>query len=123
MREHRKHERVPFRTQIQYRGDGGEHFLLEDSCNVSEGGIFIATRRPAPIGAALEVSFDIPDTGDHIVASGTVVWVNEWRDDGPNPNPGMGIRFERMSDEHRRAIQSVVRRIAIVPSIPEAPAA
>ncbi len=123
MREHRKHERVPFRTQIQYRADGGEHFLMEDSHNVSEGGIFIATRRPAPMGAELEIAFSVDGSANQIVASGTVVWVNAWREDGPNPNPGMGIRFDRMSEEARATIQSVVRRIAIVPAIPEAPAA
>ena len=124
MRDHREHERVPMRTKIQYRADSsGEHFLLEETQNLSVGGIFIETREPVPLGSRLEVAFDLPGDGGRIVAAGAVVWVNEYRTEGPNPNPGMGIRFETMSDEYRAALQQVVKRIAIVPEIPGAPTA
>ena len=124
MREHRKHERVPLRTTIEYRSDdAGDHFLLESTQNVSEGGIFIETRKPRPLGTKLEVAFTLPGTDDRILAAGTVVWVNPWREEGPNPNPGMGIRWTRLAKAHREALLQIVNRVAIVPSIPQAPAA
>jgi uncharacterized protein (TIGR02266 family) len=124
MREHRKHERIPLRMTIEYRSDDtGDHFLMESTQNVSEGGIFIETRDPAPIGTRLEVAFTLPGSGERILAAGTVVWVNEWREEGPNPNPGMGIRWDALDEAHRVAITEIVKTIAIVPQIPEAPSA
>jgi hypothetical protein len=63
------------------------------------------------------VSFGPSGGHDKIVATGTVVWVNAWREEGPNP--GMGIRFDQMSDGHRAALEKIVRWVAITPTIPQ----
>lgn len=120
MEDNRRHARVPLHTSIEYRPDGAAgDFLLQSSRNVSEGGLFIETRSPEPIGTRLDVVFALP-SDERVVARGVVAWVNPWRDDGPNPNPGMGIRFEGLPMEHREAIARLVRRILIVPEVPAA---
>ncbi len=40
------------------------------------------------------------------------MWINPLREDGDNPNPGMGIRFESLSPEDRERIVEVVRAVA-----------
>ena len=124
MRNHRQHERVPLSMKIEYRPDDtGAHFLLESSVNVSEGGIFIGTRTPAEVGTKLEIGFALPGAGKQIVATGVVAWVNPWRDGGPNPNPGMGIRWIRLAAKDRAAITAIVRTVAIIPEMPGVPVA
>jgi type IV pilus assembly protein PilZ len=45
---------------------------------------------------------------------GTVAWVNHVRDNGDNPNPGMGIRFLELHLDDRERLVEVIRTIAYV---------
>lgn len=115
MSESRQHERAPIRLQLNYRDATGGNFLFEHATNISNGGIFIETKHPLPKGASMVIRFQPPGSEDELEVHGEVMWVNPWVEGGDNPNPGMGIRFEGLSDGDRSIIQSIVKAIAILP--------
>ncbi len=95
--------------EVQY--SNGEHFLFAHIENISELGIFLRSDEPLPIGTRLELSF-MGAGGAPLRLDGEVVWVNAVRPLGPNPNPGMGVRFVSYSPEQREAVVAFVRRVA-----------
>ena len=115
MAENRQYQRAPLRLQLNYRHATGGNFLLENSTNISDGGIFIETKHPLPPGAHLVIRFQPPGGENDIELSGEVMWVNSYEEGGENPNPGMGIRFENLSASDKATIASIVKAIAILP--------
>lgn len=64
--------------------------------NVSEGGMFLESREPLPLGCEVLVHFSIADDGVEIVARGEVknhYFLNYNDATGPRAVSGMGIRF------------------------------
>ncbi len=110
--EKRHDERKAMRTRMDYRNEGGGDFLYEYTQNISEGGIFIETREPLPVGTTVEMRFQPPGTEDPVEVKGKVVWINPFRPDDDNPNPGMGIQFSAVTDEEREIVAQVVKAIA-----------
>ncbi|HEV8325162.1 MAG TPA: TIGR02266 family protein [Myxococcota bacterium] len=107
--ERREHERVPVDLRVDYRSE--DTFLFASITNISEMGIFIETRAPLPRGTQLNLEFELP-TGGRFSERGEVMWVNPYRPEGPNLNPGMGVRFLELSGEARSKIVELVRKIA-----------
>ncbi len=89
-------------------------FLYASITNISEMGIFVATRDPLEVGTRLTLRFAMPGEQEPFVLFGQVQWVNPIRMLSDNPNPGMGIRFIELSPENRERIISSVRTIAYV---------
>lgn len=75
--------------------------------DVSEGGLFVATYAPLPLGSEIVTSFVLPG-GHHVTTPGIVAWL---RDAGtPDaPQPGMGIRFFKLDPEDQRAIDRFLK--------------
>ncbi|MBX7194558.1 MAG: TIGR02266 family protein [Sandaracinaceae bacterium] len=93
-------------TRVDLEVDIGLHsasqFYAGLSNDISEGGIFVSTIRPLPVGSELEVSFVLP--GGHTVTTrGRVAWLATPRDE--DSRSGMGVRFVRLEPEHRAAIE------------------
>jgi len=110
--ERRTHERFPTRIAVDVHSDrpSGDHFLFAYIENISEMGIFVRTDEPLPPGTDITLRFTAES--ERIELDGSVMWVNPVRDDGDNPNPGMGVRFESLSAEDRERVVEVVRAVA-----------
>jgi len=110
--ERRTHERFPTRIAVDVHSDrpSGDHFLFAYIENISEMGIFVRTDDPLPPGT--EVTLRFTADASRIELDGCVMWVNPVRDDGDNPNPGMGVRFESLSADDRERIVEAVRAVA-----------
>src|SRR5437763_12786931 len=67
-------------------------FLFASITNISEMGIFVRTTDPLKIGAKLRLAF-APPGAEAFKLEGVVAWINPLRDNGDNPNPGMGVRY------------------------------
>jgi hypothetical protein len=64
--------------------------------NISEGGMFVETREPLPLGSEVRVHFTMPDGGGEIVANAEVkghYFLNYADAVGPRAIAGMGVRF------------------------------
>jgi type IV pilus assembly protein PilZ len=86
-------------------------FLFASITNISAMGIFVRTTEPLEQGTPLVLSFSPPGENGFKL-EGTVAWVNHFRDDGDNPNPGMGIQFTNLKPAERERLVEVIRTIA-----------
>ncbi|MGE0787147.1 MAG: TIGR02266 family protein [Sandaracinaceae bacterium] len=107
--ERREHER--FFTELSVDYSSGENFLFSYITNISEMGIFIRTDTPPEKGTRLRLRFGLAD-GEMLKLEGVVMWINEIRADGDNPNPGIGVRFLNLTPEQREKVVDLVRTIA-----------
>ncbi len=104
MIENRKFVRAPLQLAVSYRTAGS--FLVAYTVNLSKGGIFIEAE-PLPLGTRVHLVFDVPGAGP-IDIEGEVAWVRPANNEGLPV--GMGLRFDRLLDEHHGAvIDQIVR--------------
>jgi len=73
--------------------------------DLSDGGMFVRTQRPAPPGTPLQLELQ-DRTGRSVELEGTVAWVRS-EPDGRGP-PGMGVAFHALSDWDRALIADLV---------------
>jgi len=113
MSEKRKHPRVPVKFKVDWKSEG--NFLFENATNISEHGIFVETKEMLPMGTLISLQFTLPDTTKKIDVLGKVAWLNPLRaKQDANYNPGMGIRFENLTEIDRDTILSLIKRIAVL---------
>jgi type IV pilus assembly protein PilZ len=70
--------------------------------NINEGGIFLETEAPQPLGSTVELEFKLPGSEAPVEVAGLVVRVEPG---------GMGIEFDELGPEHRRRINQIVRNL------------
>lgn len=95
----RDEERAPAGWSLTFWRDGVQHGgTLRD---LSRGGFFIRTAVRQPVGARLEVSFDVPGDapGRTVVAEALVVRMS------PEPDRGLGCRFFRITAGSRASLE------------------
>lgn len=80
--------RTPLCTAIGYQSRA--RFFSGFSGDVSQGGLFITTESPLPVGSTLTVSLVLP-TGKQVLTEARVTW-NRMPQENGEP-PGMGVRF------------------------------
>jgi len=107
--DRRRHARYETSIEVDYDA-GDDNFLFAYVENISEMGIFIRTDEPLPVGSELTLRFK--PTGSELELAGEVVWINPVREQGDNPNPGMGVRFRDLGAEQREQIVAIVRTVA-----------
>jgi type IV pilus assembly protein PilZ len=86
-------------------------FLYASLANISEMGIFVKTLEPLLIGTKLMLSFS-PPGHEPFKIPGVVAWVNKVKENGDNPNPGMGVRFVDLELADRERLVEAIRAIA-----------
>jgi|SRR5689334_6125161 type IV pilus assembly protein PilZ len=107
--ERREHTRYETSIAVDYAS--GETFLFAYLKNISAMGIFIRTNEPLAIGTSLRLRFHV-DEDDPLVLDGEVTWINPFRPNGENLNPGMGVRFTELTRERREQVVALVRTVA-----------
>ena len=83
------------------------NFFVGFSGEISEGGVFIATYTTLSVGAAVEVLVTLPGNYQFTVP-GEVRFVRDPMD--MDSEPGIGVGFESLSNEHRELILRFVRK-------------
>jgi len=100
-----------FETSIAVDYASGETFLFAYLKDISEMGIFIRSNEPLAVGTKLRLRFHVDD-GDPLVLDGAVTWINPYKTNGENINPGMGVRFTQLTAERREQVVALVRTVA-----------
>lgn len=90
----RVHPRVELHVEVTL--ESGHNFYTGLSSNVSEGGLFVASDTPLPIGTRLLVRFALEGEAATIDAVCEVCWLRPRSADFPT---GFGMRFLEISDE------------------------
>jgi uncharacterized protein (TIGR02266 family) len=119
--ERRNYVRLPLKDVMIRYGHEGQVFF--GSCqNLSPGGLFIATKNPAPYGSEVSLKFTLPGHEQALQAKGLVVRVNrDTRNRANAASAGMHVRFTKMTpstkEELKRFLvprlrEMVIRRLA-----------
>lgn len=111
----RNNERSPVAWEVTFWRDGAQHAgTIRD---LSRGGFFVKTPVRVPIGARLEVSFEIPaERSDRsLVAEAMVVRL------GPEPERGLGCRFFRLTQGSRACLEDCLRLLSLAEVPAETP--
>ncbi len=118
----RKAPRVLVKVVMEYKDDQivkmlldypeSEAYLYDYSTNLSEGGIFIKTNKPAAIGAALFLKFTLPNSVKLIEVKGMVRWlITEEDAQTNNLIPGIGIEFIELKGHDKQFLKKFIEAI------------
>ncbi len=108
MEEKRKYHRVEYVFKVDYRTP--EALFNEFAENISEGGLFIKTSNPLPVGTEITIEFLLPLLNEPIRVKGRV----EWHTEMPGVRkltPGMGVSFQGLTPEDKEKINRIVRAL------------
>ena len=100
------HQRQHIRIDVNKEFDAIEEYIAEYVNNISQGGVFIRSKNPLPIGTRVMLRFSIVLEDVEIVeGEGEVVRVE--RTPG---NTGMGVAFTRLTAESKQLIDRIEQR-------------
>lgn len=92
------------RSEVNEEFASIEEFIAEYVTDISQGGVFIRSKNPLPVGTRVNLKFSIiVEDFETIEGEGEVVRV----DQSPN-NMGMGVAFTRLTAESMELIHRVV---------------
>ena len=103
----REAARSPFGFGVTFWRDGVQYEgTIRD---LAKGGFFVRTPVRQPIGARIEVAFDVPrsKTGHTVVAEAIVVRLAQ------EPDPGLGCRFFRVAASSRAHLEECLRLLSL----------
>lgn len=99
-------QRQHTRQQINQEFETIDEFISEYVTNISQGGVFIRSKNPLPIGTKVTLKFSvILDDFETVEGEGEVVRV-----DHTAGNAGMGVAFTRLTAESKTLIDEIVAR-------------
>jgi type IV pilus assembly protein PilZ len=104
--ERRQFPRAEFVVRVNYRTV--DALFSEFASNINEGGIFVETETPQPIGADVELEFKLPGVDQPVSVLGRVVRSEPC---GPGVVGGIGIEFENLGTEVRDRIDGIIRNL------------
>jgi type IV pilus assembly protein PilZ len=105
--ERRKTERVGLVVRVTYQSV--DELFSEFARNINEGGIFIETDSPQPVGSEVTLQFKLPGSEELVEVSGTVVRITDGSDS--EDSPGMGIEFGNLNTGARQRINELIRQL------------
>ncbi len=104
----RKATRLQHEIPVAYRSVGS--FLTDWATNISQGGLFINTRSPLPVGTAVRILLQLPGEAQAAAIEGKVTRVTEY-DNHHNMVPGMGVEFTALDPGRRAELETFVQRL------------
>ncbi len=100
--DRRNHMRVPMRLRVKFPD---MQTLMENYArDISQGGIFIESESPKPLGEIMVLTLVHPDSGEELDLKGEVVRVSRHDPKTPKSVSGMAIRFLNMDEEKRDSV-------------------
>jgi hypothetical protein len=107
--DQRRSPRVPFDARVRVGPAYGAPYATVSAENLSAGGIFIVTDKPARVGAQFSLELGLPG-GDTLYVPEVEVLYN--RNDERLGAPGFGARFSVLAEE----VRGILDRLATFPS-------
>jgi type IV pilus assembly protein PilZ len=104
----RRAARLHHEIAVAYRSVGS--FLTDWATNISQGGLFINTRTPLPVGTAVRILIQLPGSALPHDLQGRVTRVSAFGNLA-NQVPGMAIEFIGVDEARRRDLELFVDRL------------
>ena len=109
--ERRRAVRLPAEVKVDYRTVGS--FITDYSRNLSQGGTFVNTSMPLPVGARVRLRLTLPGRDLPFALDGVVRWSREPEVDEPETeeDPGMGVEFTDFDASLQDALRRYVEEL------------
>jgi type IV pilus assembly protein PilZ len=107
--ERRASPRADFVVRVNYQSV--DSLFSEFARNINDGGIFVETETPQPIGTNVELEFKLPGADRPIKVVGNVVRSVSADQVDSNATAGMGIEFENLDSDVRQEINEIVQKL------------
>jgi type IV pilus assembly protein PilZ len=104
--DRRKSERANLVVRVVYRTV--DELFSEFARNINEGGLFVETETPHPVGTEVSLQFKIPGSDEPLHVVGRVAHKTSG---GQGEPPGIGIVFDDLDSQARQRINQLVRRL------------
>lgn len=105
--EKRRHKRLTVALDVSLQTE--HNFYMGLTENLSEGGLFIATYEPLPLGTQLDLSLNLPDHPP-IKSRCEVRWVREHTEFTNDATPGVGVQFLDLDDQDKQTIRDFLQQ-------------
>ena len=106
MLDRRKSQRTDLVVRVDYQTV--DELFSDFARDINEGGIFVETATPHPLGTRVDLQFRLPGSDEPVRIKGTVVRLS----DGEGGElPGLGIEFENLDGPTRQRINQLVRKL------------
>ncbi len=109
--DRRRSQRADLVVRVDYATV--DELFSEFTRDINEGGLFIETEKPRPMGTEVAMCFKLPGSHEVVETQGRVVRITSG--EGPTP-PGMGIEFDELTADDRQRINGIIRSLRICPS-------
>jgi type IV pilus assembly protein PilZ len=107
--ERRSSPRADIVVRVNYQTV--DSLFSEFARNINDGGIFVETETPQPVGTNIELEFKLPGADRPIEVVGNVVRSIGADQAGPDGTVGMGIEFENLDSEVRQQINEIIKKL------------
>jgi molecular chaperone DnaK len=84
-------ESSPSLVRIYLRYPDEESFITRFAPNVTRGGVFLASRKPRPVGDTIRFEISLAQGPPLLYGLGKVTWVREFNPAEPHRAHGMGV--------------------------------
>jgi len=102
----RKHLREKFIRKLSVNCQGKDYEYYAET--LSEGGIYLRTMEPLPIGTDVDITLRLDETYS-LQVKGAVIYTKKIHEDFMNLPPGMAIQFKGLSDGDKQILKSYVQ--------------
>jgi type IV pilus assembly protein PilZ len=107
--ERRGSPRADFVVRVNYQTV--DSLFSEFARNINDGGIFVETETPQPIGTNVELEFKLPGADQPIEVVGNVVRSISADQAGSDGVIGMAIEFENLGSDVRQQINEIIKKL------------
>ncbi len=117
----RESGRNPIELKVEYKRLNA--FFADYTRNISNGGTFIKTDKPLPIGTEFTFKLQVPKLREPLTIAGQVRWVVSPDDLSPDDlspdgtgakeEAGMGIRFVYADDDERQRVVGLIEELMV----------
>jgi uncharacterized protein (TIGR02266 family) len=83
----------PNLVRIYLRYPDEDAFVARFAANVTRGGVFLASRKPRPVGEIVRFEIGLPQGSPLLCGTGRVTWVRDFNPAEPHRAHGMGVQF------------------------------
>ena len=93
--------------KIRFKSSSIGDFIAKHATDVSQGGIFIRTKKPLEVGTPLHFEFLMNDEKPLIDGDATVVWTRDGAS-SDDAAPGMGLRFDKLPNASQTVLEKIL---------------
>ena len=105
--ERRVHQRVPHEVEISLTSES--NFYTGFTSDISEGGVFIATRETVPVGT--EVTFEMKLGSGSVNVTGIVRWARPYTElSDETVAPGVGVQFTNLHPKVAQIVNAFIAK-------------